>query len=137
MVFERDARQVAAVRDVDDVPAPLADHLGHGREHAGPVGHLDREANETSRTGECPQQRRRQHAEIDVAAGEHDHHVAVAEALRELDERGEPGRARAFDDGLLDLRRQRDRGLDVLLADDEQIVDERADDLARQRARRS
>ena len=35
--LQRDARQVAAVRDVDDVPAPLADHLGHGREHARPV----------------------------------------------------------------------------------------------------
>ena len=34
------------------------------------------------------------------------HHVAIAEALGMLDERGEAGRARAFDDGLLDLGRR-------------------------------
>ena len=47
-----------------------------------------------------------------------------------LDEGGEPGRAGAFHDGLLDLGRERDRGLDVLFGHDDEIVDERADDLA-------
>ena len=51
-----------------------------------------------------------------------------------LDERGEPGRAGAFDDRLLDLGRERDRGFDVLFGDDEQIVDECADDLAGEHA---
>ncbi len=56
--LERDARKIAAVLDVDDVGAQTADDLGHRREHAGPIGELDREAHEPARPGERPQQHR-------------------------------------------------------------------------------
>ncbi len=65
-------------------------------------------------------------AGVDVAAAQHDHRRCGRGSVSGYSsERGEPGRARAFEDRLLDLGAERDRLFDALLGDDDDVVDER------------
>ena len=115
------------MRDVDDVAArspitcatvastPGRSGTSMRGARADPIVRAPAAAPTTARGGRC-------------CRPEHDTDVAAAEALRVLDQRGEPGGARALDDGLLDLGRERDRSSMRCSGDDEQIVDESPDD---------
>ena len=61
--------------------------------------------------------------------------VLAREPLGIGEQRGEPGRARALDHGLLDLEQQADRVLELALADQHDVVDQPLDDLRGERAR--
>ncbi len=112
--------------DIDDVAAGRSDELRDGRQDPRTVGHLDVQTHDTTRPGECPQQDRRQHARVDVAAAEHHTDPLGVEELRMLQHRREAGGTRTLEHGLLDLERERDRFLDALLGHDEQVVHELA-----------
>ena len=86
------------------------------------------QAHQAARAGQRAQQHGGEHPGVDVAAAEHDADVLVAEHARVLEQRGEPGRARALEDRLFDLGAERDRLLDALLGDDDDVVDELGDD---------
>ena len=82
----------------------------------------------TSRPRACQraQDHRREDAQVDVAAGEHEADLAAAEPVGVREHRREPRDAGALDDDLLDLERERDRVLERVLGHEEQVVDERA-----------
>ena len=60
---------------------------------------------------------------------QHQPDLAAAEALRVLEQRRQPRRAGAFDQGLLDLQQHHDSLLDIAFVDQDQVVDVPLDDL--------
>ena len=117
------------------LPPRVADDRRDGREHPRLVLDLEPQPHEPSGTRERAQDHRRQHAQIDVAAAHDEPDAPAREPLAVLEHRREARRARAFDDELLDLEVEADGLFDRLLAHDDDVVDERVGDLAREPAR--
>ena len=105
------------------LPCSPRDDGRDGGEHARPVGHVDLQPHQPPGPRERAQQHRRQHPRVDVAAARDERDPLAAERLGVLDHRSQRRRARALDHRLLDLDEQRHRGLDLLLARDEDLVD--------------
>ena len=69
-----------------------------------------------------------QQQRVDVAAAQHQADFPALEALRVFQQRRQPGRARAFDHGLLDLQQHQHGLLDVALVHQHHVVHPLADD---------
>jgi hypothetical protein len=101
----------------------------------GTVLQRDPQPREPARAGEVAQQHVGEQPRVDVAAGQHEADLLAGEPLAVRHHRGQPGRAGALDHGLLDLQQQRDRGLEVGLADQHDVVDHPLDHARGERAR--
>ncbi len=99
------------------------------RQRARHVARADADARQPAGPHHAALDDRRQQQRVDVAAAQHQADLAAAEALRVLQQRRQPGGARALDQGLLDLQQHHDGLLDVAFVDQHQVVDVLLDDL--------
>ena len=132
----RQIRKGPLVRDLDDVGAGIREQRRDGRQLAGAVDDVDRNLGQPSLAGEFAGQHRGDQPGVDVAAGQDEADIAARKTIRRRQHRGKAGGARAFDDGLLDRDQHRQRALDLVFSDEDDVIDEMADDLGGDPARR-
>src|SRR5437899_952149 len=102
-VADRRGRERSMVVDLEDVGAILRDQRGQARQRSRPIVEHDTHADETAVLHEATVDDAREHRDVDVAAGEHEHDPSAGQAERPIDERSQGSRTGALDDRLLDL----------------------------------
>ena len=102
----------------------------------GPVDDVDGDLRQPSLAREFAGQHGGDQPRIDVAAGQHEADIAPGKTLRRRQHRGKARRAGALDHGLFDRDQHRHRTLDLVFGDEHDVVDETADDVGGDPARR-
>ncbi len=123
--LDRQRGERALVLDLVDVGAEPAEQRRDVGQRAGHVAHVEAQARQPARLDHAALDDLGQHQRLDVAAAQHQPDLAAGEARAVLQQRGEADRAGALDHRLLDLEQHQDRLLDVVLADQHDVVDQR------------
>ncbi len=105
------------------------EHAHHCVKRTRPVLQLDLEPGDSPSPGEIAQQHIGEQPGVDIAAAQHQADLLACKPLGIGQHRRETSRARAFDHGLLDLQQQRNRVFERRLANQQDLVDQRRDDL--------